>query len=157
MTLLVFAVLKSAWDTHVLSASWCSAQGHPNKDTKSFAGASCLWACFATLNFTAPNVLLSFSYSSLLFLIMSPGSEGLWTWCNEFPLFRGSFSCNHIWSKCFNSAALICTLVFSAQLKRTKFSPQLEKENSQILLMNFKLLFTASISSSQRKLGNKFE
>ena len=163
MALSVLAVLKSAWDNHVLSASCCSVQGGPSRDTQSFAEASCLWACFATLKFPAPNVLLSLSYSSLLFLIVSSDPEealSLWTWCNEFLLFSGAFSCNRSWSKWFISAALLCTIVFWAWLKRAKFSPQLEMENSQMPLMNFKLLlFLASVAVRENlviKLNNSY-
>lgn len=163
MVFSVFAVQKSAWDPHVLSTSWCSVQGGPSKHTQSFAEASCLQACFATFNLPAPNVLLSLSYSSLLFLIVSSDPEeapGLWAWCNEFLSFRGAFSCNHSWSKWFISVALLCALVFRAWLKRAKFSPQLEMENSQMPLMNFKLLlFLASVAARENlviKLNNSY-
>lgn len=71
-----------------------------------------------------------------------------------------AFICDHSWSEWFIAAAFLCTMVLWAWLRRAKCSPQLGMENSQMPLMNFKLLlFLASVAARGNlviKLNNSY-
>lgn len=136
---------------HMVLCSRRPMQGHP------ILCRSILPVCFVLLPLTFQHLM----FSCLSIIVPSCFSlHPLITWCNEFLLFRGTFSYNHSWSKWLLSAALLCTLVFWAWLERTNFSPQLEMENSQMPLMNFKLLlFLTSVAAREIlviKLNNSY-
>lgn len=71
---------------------------------------TCQHLMFSCLSVTVPCCLL-------LCPLTMKKALNLWTWCNEFLLFREAFSCNHSWSKWFISAALLGVLSMTEEWK----------------------------------------